>query len=199
MLTGSKILSPDGMLYIYTPWQASHPADYTHWLNPLLGDIPMSNYPVRLFARDALHHGTLPQWFPNEFGGMPLLSNPQVGFFTPFNLPVWLLPLNYGLGLSAALKLWTGAFGMYLLVRKLRLGWLPGLFAGTAFAFCAYNITWLAHETLPAVVVMLPWMVWLIERLFARARLSTVLWLGARHGDRARRRASRARRSTSWC
>jgi hypothetical protein len=177
VLIGVKILSPDGMLYMYTPWQSARPANWMHWNNPLLGDIPMSNYPVRLYIHDQLHSGTVPQWFPNEFGGMPLLSNPQIGLFTPFNLPVWLLPLNYGLGLSAALKLWTGAFGMYLLVRKLRLGWLPGLLAGTSFAFCAYNITWLAHETLPAVIVMLPWMVWLIERLFERARLSTVLWL----------------------
>jgi Bacterial membrane protein YfhO len=177
VLIGTKILSPNGLLYAFTPWTASHPPDILHWFNPLLSDVPTANYPARLYARDALHHGTLPQWYPDEFGGMPLLSNPQLGVYTPFNLPIWLLPLNYGLGLSAALKLWTGAFGMYLLVRQLRLGWLPGLLAGTSFAFCAYNITWLTHETLPAVVVMLPWMVWLIERLCERARTSTVLWL----------------------
>lgn len=177
VLIGTKIMSSNDALYYWTPWQSFAPADGTHFLNPLLSDIPQSNYPWWEFTRDTLRSGTVPQWFPNTFAGAPLLSNPQNGLFTPFNLPDWLLPFNYGLGLSAGLKLWFGAFGTYLLVRQLRLGWLPGLIAGVTFAFSAYNITWLEHATPVAVAVMLPWMLWLIERLFERARLSTVLWL----------------------
>lgn len=179
VLIGAKILSPNALMYQWSPWQFSYPKNVGSFYNTLLTDIPESNYPWRLFAREQLHQGTIPQWFPNVFGGgAPLLSNPQVGLFTPFNLPVWLLPINYGLGLSAALKLWAAAFGNYLLARQLRLGWLPGMLAGAGFAFCAYNVVWLTHETLPAVVVMLPWIVWLLERLFERGRISTALWLG---------------------
>ncbi|WCB95062.1 hypothetical protein DSM104299_03804 [Baekduia alba] len=178
VLIGAKILSPISVLYGFTPWQAYAPADIHSYYNPLLSDIATADYPWRSFARESIRSGTLPLWNPHVFGGIPFLSNPQNGLFTPFNLPLWTLPLNYALGLSAALKLWAGGFGTYLVARQLRLGFLPGLLAGVAFAFSALNITWLTHETLPAVAVLLPWMVWLIERLFERARITTMLWLG---------------------
>jgi hypothetical protein len=105
------------------------------------------------------------------------MSNPQVGLFNVFDLPLWTMPFDYALGLSAALKLFVGGFGTFLLARELRLGFLPGLLAGTAFTFSAYNIVWLGHDTPTAVAVMLPWALLLIERLFARPRLATMLWL----------------------
>ncbi|MDO8184195.1 hypothetical protein Q5424_00300 [Conexibacter sp. JD483] len=177
VLIGEKILSPIGLMYGFTPWQSYAPSDLGNYYNPLLSDIPMAVYPWRWYARQALHDGTLPLWNTQIFGGIPFFSNPQNGLFTPFNWLLWTLPLNYALGLSAALKLWAGGFGTYLLARQLRLGFLPGLLGGVAFAFCAFNITWLTHETLPAVAVLLPWMLWLIERIYASGRLSTTLWL----------------------
>ncbi|HEY6761855.1 MAG TPA: YfhO family protein [Baekduia sp.] len=177
VLVGGKILSPVSVLYQWTPWAREARPDVYSYFNPLLSDIATADYPWRSFLRESLHSGTIPLWNPHVFGGIPFLSNPQIGLFTPFNLPLWMLPLNYGIGLSAAIKLWAGGFGTYLVARQMRLGFLPGLLAGTAFAFSALNITWLTHETLPAVAVLLPWMVWLIERLYERARLGTMLWL----------------------
>ena len=75
------------------------------------------------------------------------------------------------------MKLLAGGFGTYLLARQLRLGFLPGLLAGIAFAFSAINIVWLAHETLPGVVVMAPWAIWLVERIFERGRMGSALAL----------------------
>src|SRR6185436_7683347 len=106
-----------------------------------------------------------PAWNPHALTGVPLISNPQTGLFSLFSLPLWVLPLGWALGLAAALKLWAAAMGTYLLVRELRLGFLAGLLAGVAFAFSAMNVTWLAQEIVPAVLVLLPWMLWLVERL----------------------------------
>jgi len=167
-LLGLRILSPLAALYEFTPWAPAAPPDVHGYLNPQLIDVPLAIYPWRELARGLLHAGTLPAWNPYAFAGVPLLANPQAGLFSVFSLPLWILPLNYGIGASAALKLWAAGFGTYLLVRELRLGLLPGLLAGVAFAFSALNILWLTHESLPGVAVMTPWLLWLVERTFAQ-------------------------------
>ncbi len=166
VLLGGKILSPVSLLYGVAPWTAFKPHDVGSYSNALLSDVPTADYPWRFLIRQLLHEGTFPSWNPYVFGGIPLYSNPQTGLFSVFSLPLWILPLNYGIGVGAALKLWAAGFGSYLLVRQLRLGFLPGLLAGVCFSFSAINITWLTHETLPAVAALLPWMLWLVERIF---------------------------------
>jgi hypothetical protein len=177
VLLGGRILSPNAALYVSTPWSGLVPSDVHDYFNPLLADLPLVDHPWRVLARSLLRSGTFPAWNPYALSGIPFYPNSQTGIFSPFNLPLWLLPLNYGLGVSAALKLLAGGFGAYLLARELRLGFLPGLLAGIAFAFSAINIVWLAHETLPGVVVMAPWALWLVERIFARGRPGSAIAL----------------------
>jgi len=165
VLLGGKAFSPDAVLYKLAPWQGLQPANIARYENYLLADVPIVLRPWREFARAALHDGVLPLWNPHALTGVPFISNPQTGLFSPFALPLWVLPFGWALGLAAALKLWVGALGAYLLARELRLGFLPGLLAGVAFAFSSQNIMWLAPEIVPAVAVLLPWMLWLIERL----------------------------------
>jgi hypothetical protein len=171
VLLGGKILSPIADLYEYPPWRAVAPGDFRQYVNHALLDLPLVDYPWRFLTRELLREGSFPAWDPYVFGGIPLFSNPQTGLFSPFNLPLWILPLLYALGVTAALKLVVAALGTYLLARRLRLGFLPGLLAGITFAFAAVNITWLAHETLLGVIAMLPWALLLVERLLDRARL----------------------------
>jgi hypothetical protein len=177
VLVGGKILSSGALLYHYTPWTGLTPDGADRYLNGVLLDLPVIDYPLRVLARQFIHEGTFPAWNPYALAGIPFYSNPQTGLFSPFNLPLWILPLTYGLGVSAALKLLAGGFGTYLLARQLRLGFLPGLLAGIAFAFSAVNITWLGHETLPGVVVMAPWSLWLVERIFERGRPGSAIAL----------------------
>jgi hypothetical protein len=164
-LLGGKVFSPDAVLYKVPPWQPLQPANVASYENYLLADVPIVLRPWRELARAALHDGVLPLWNPHALTGVPFISNPQSGLFSPFALPLWVLPFEWALGFAAALKLWVGALGAYLLARELRLGFLPGLLAGVAFAFSSQNIMWLAPEIVPAVAVLLPWMLWLIERL----------------------------------
>jgi hypothetical protein len=176
-LVRGELLSPTSLLYGWTPWAPFIPDDIGDYLNPLLADVPASNYPLRFLVRQMLHEGTFPSWDRYVLGGVPLWANPQTGLFALFNLPMWILSLNYGIGVSAALKLWAAGFGSYLLVRELRLGFLPGLLAGVCFGFSAIQIVWLTHETLPAVAALLPWMLWLIERIYRGGRLGSLLGL----------------------
>jgi len=178
-LVQGELLSPTSFLYGTTPFLPFIPDDVGTYLNALLSDVSTADYPWRHLVRQMLHEGTFPSWNPFIFSGIPLWSNPQTGLFSLFSLPLWILPLNYGIGLGAALKLWAAAFGSYLLVRELRLGFLPALLAGLCFSFSAINIVWLTHETLPAVAALLPWMLWLIERIYRGGRLGPLLGLAA--------------------
>ncbi|HEU4701504.1 MAG TPA: hypothetical protein VFS37_03405, partial [Conexibacter sp.] len=178
-LVQGELLSPTSMLYGSPPWSGLVPDDIGDYVNPLLSDVPMADYPWRWLIRSRLHEGAFPAWNPYVFGGIPLWSNPQTGLFSLFSLPLWILPLNYGIGVGAALKLWAAAFGTWLLVRELRLGFLPALLAGACFSFSAINIVWLTHETLPAVAALLPWMLWLVERIYRGGRVGALLGLAA--------------------
>jgi hypothetical protein len=177
VLIGGKVLSPGGMLFHISPWRALAPSDLADYYNRVLVDVPLADLPWRAFARQMLHAGTLPTWNPHMFAGTPFLANPQTGLYSVFSLPLWILPFDYAVGLEAASKLWAAGFGIYLLVRQLRLAFLPGVTAAVAYAFCALNIVWLTHETVPAVAAMLPWMVWSVERILTRGRLADALGL----------------------
>ncbi len=166
VLLAGKVLSPTSALYAFTPWAAFRPGDVFDYYNPIISDVAQTHYPWNAFARQLLHEGVFPAWNPHVFaGGVPFFANPQTVLLSPFSLPIWVLPMNYGLGVSAALKLWTAAFGTYLLARELRLSFLPALLGGVVYALCAFHVMWLTHESLVGVSALLPWMLWLIERL----------------------------------
>lgn len=164
-LVGGNVLSPGGLLWGVPPWNASLPAEGIRYYNALLSDVPMSYYPWDVLARSMIHSGTFPAWNPHAFAGTPFFGNMSVAWLGPFSLPLWTLPLDYALGVSAALKLWVAAFGTYLLVRELGLSFWPGLLAGFSFALCAFDLVWLTHQAHVAVAVLLPWLLWLVERI----------------------------------
>ncbi|HEX7290173.1 MAG TPA: hypothetical protein VF250_03510 [Conexibacter sp.] len=166
-LIGGKVFSPDAVLYKLAPWQPYQPADVASYENYLLADVPLVVRPWHELVRQLLRDGVLPAWNPYALTGISLLANPQTGLFSPLSLPLWTLPFEWAFGLVAALKLWVAGLGTFLLVRELRLAFLPGLLAAVAFAFCSMNVMWLMPEAVPAVVVWLPWLIWLVERLLA--------------------------------
>jgi hypothetical protein len=178
-LVGGKMLSPLSSLYGYAPWRQLQPPDLANYSNPLLADVPTADYPWRFLARALIRDGTFPAWNPHVFAGIPFFANPQTMVLSPFSIPLWVLPLHYAVGLSAALTLWAAAFGTYLLVRELGLRFLPGLLAGVAYALCSFHVVWLTHGSLPAVSALLPWMLWLIERILRRGRPAAAIGLAA--------------------
>lgn len=176
-LIAGKVLSPNSVLFLFAPWQSTAPAGFEHTWNPVLSDIPTAYYPWNFFARQMIHAGIFPAWNPNAYSGTPFYANAQTAILSPFNIPLWLLPLNYGIAFSSWLKLWLGGFGTYLLVRELKLGFWPGVLAGVSFLLCAFNVVWITFETLPAVAVMMPWALWSGERIVCRRRQGDVIAL----------------------
>jgi Bacterial membrane protein YfhO len=165
-----QMLSAVSSLYGLAPWSAVAPSDISHFYNQLLIDQAKAHYPWDLLDRSAIHTGVFPAWNPLVLSGTPFFANSQSGLTSLFNLPLWILPLNYALGLVAWIKLSIGAFGTYLLARELRLGFWPGVLAGASYSLCAFNVTWLGHQTLVATSVWLPWLVLVMERVLRRGR-----------------------------
>ena len=178
-LLGGRVLAPTALLQFEVPWAGSAPASAARYANGDLADVSLSYYPWIVLARAFVHAGTFPAWNPYAFGGTPLFANVQMAWASPFSIPLWILPLPYALGVAAALKLWVAAFGTYLLARELRLGFWAGLVAGTSFSLCAFDVVWLSHGVFVSVAALLPWAIWLTERVVRRGRGSDGLALTA--------------------
>ncbi|HEU4703105.1 MAG TPA: hypothetical protein VFS37_11550, partial [Conexibacter sp.] len=177
VLVGGGLLAPTANLFIVPPFSAlATPADLARF-QPELADVVGTYYPWATLARDLLHSGTFPAWNPYAFAGTPLFANPQLAWLSPFSLPLWILPLNYGLGVAAALKLWVAGFGAYLFCRELRLGFWPAMLAGVGFTFCTFNVVWLTFGIFVSVAALLPWAMWLTERIVRRGRALDALAL----------------------
>ncbi len=177
VLIGGDLLSPRATFYQFAPWALGAPAGWQRMANFILGDVPMSYYPLNAIARAAIHSGTFPAWSQHAYAGVPYFTDPQIGLFTPFNVPLWIMSLDDGIGVSAALKVWAAASGMYLLVRELKLGFWPAVLAGVSFALSAFGVDWLTHEAISAVAVLLPWNIWLVERIIRTGRLGPAIGL----------------------
>jgi hypothetical protein len=177
-LVEGDLLAPTALAYAYAPWGEYPPASLPY-LNIDLGDAIGSYYPWSVLAREFVHAGTFPAWNPYALGGTPLFANAQIAWLSPFSLPLWILPLHTGLGVAAALKLWMAGFGAYLLARELRLGFWPGIVAGVSFALCAFNVVWLSYGPFVSVAAMLPWALWLAERIVRHGRAADGLALVA--------------------
>ena len=83
------------------------------------GDTFLYFYPYWHAAADALQEGRIPFWNPAIFMGAPMLANSQVGFFYPFNWPIWLLlETPYAVSAAILLHLFIAAGGLYLVGRR---------------------------------------------------------------------------------
>jgi Bacterial membrane protein YfhO len=176
-LIDGRVLTADASLYSLAPWKALTPTDIGHFDNTILIDIPRAHFTWDLFDRRSILNGVFPAWNNEILTGFPYYTNSQSGLTSVFNIPLWILPFNYALGLVAWIKLFIAAFGSYLLARLLRLSFWPGMLAGVAYSLCAFNVVWLGHQTLVASSVWLPWMILLIESLLHRPRNRNIVLL----------------------
>ena len=75
--------------------------------------------PLKQYIIDRLSQGELPQWFPYEGLGRPLISLTVMGVFHPFTALYWLFPVQDAYRLATLLCCLMGAAGTFLLVRAL--------------------------------------------------------------------------------
>ncbi|HEU4474488.1 MAG TPA: hypothetical protein VFR72_06595, partial [Gemmatimonadales bacterium] len=101
----------------------------------LLGDDQyVAGYSFRLFGAEMFRQtGSIPQWNPYLFGGMPFVAAMHGDIFYPTAWLRWILPIDTAMNLAFALHLVLAGFAMYLLLRALGTGWTAGLVGGLAY------------------------------------------------------------------
>ena len=165
-LLPGRTLSPSDMLWSTAPWTAEAPPE-VRWggANFELADSVTVFHPFFQYTRDALPD--IPLWNPHVMGGRPFMANAQSAIFSPFTWPAYVLPFWTSLAVIAILKLFTGAFGTFLLGRALGMRFGGSLLAGLVFAFGTFFVVWLAWP-LTNVFPLLPWLLLVSELLVRR-------------------------------
>jgi hypothetical protein len=101
----------------------------------LLGDDQyVAGYSFRLYGAEMFREtGSIPQWNPYLFGGLPFIAAMHGDIFYPTAWLRWFLPIDTAMNLGFALHLVLAGFGMYLLLRSLRAGWMAALVGGVGY------------------------------------------------------------------
>jgi hypothetical protein len=118
-------------------------------------DVGQYFYPHKAMIARALQAGHLAQWNPFEFGGMPLLVDPNFNAFHPLALLTDLAPMPWGFSLFVALNAWMTAWGTWWLARELGLPRGAGIIAALTYAWSGPYVSFvesgqsIALSTLP--------------------------------------------------
>jgi hypothetical protein len=156
-LLPGRTLSNSDLLYFAAPWSASRPPDLQR--PSQLGearDYAMAYDPWMRYSR--AEFPKIPLWNPYVMAGRPYIGSASQAVFSPFSLPAFVLPFDFSLGLIAALKLFTAAFGMFLLARALSLSPTGAFLSGLVFAFAMPLVTWIMELNVSAVWALIPWL-----------------------------------------
>ena len=97
--------------------------------------------PIKQYIIDRLSAGELPQWFPYEGLGRPLVGIPVTGIFHPFTALYWLFPVHDAYRVSTLLSCLMGAAGTYILGRTLRLSSSGAFVAAIGFSCSGYVVS----------------------------------------------------------
>jgi hypothetical protein len=101
--------------------------------NFYLRDLTRYYYPTKQVIRDVVYGGEFPYWNRNFGAGQPIAANPEHEVFYPLT---WLILLpNYDLGyrLHILAHIYIGLFGMYALLRSMRVRPAASFFGAIAF------------------------------------------------------------------
>jgi hypothetical protein len=159
-------LSGSDMLYSDVPWLEERPADVPGLgSNFELADSALVFQPFYQYAREALPD--LPLWNPHISAGRPFLANAQNAMFSPFSWPAYVLPFWDSLAVIAALKLFFGALGAFVLGRALGMRARGALLTGVVFAFGTFYVVWLAWP-LTNIFPLIPWLLLVADGIVRR-------------------------------
>lgn len=152
------------------------------WLqgaSPFAGDIAVQFHPWKVFTSDMLSRGAMPSWNPHTHGGTPFLANVQSAVLYPFDILLFIFPMEQFFGLSLLLHLWIAAGGAYALARICGASAFPAIIAGLAYGlngFTMIHIPFGNHLTY-AGAAWAPWLFFVITGYVLR-KPERAAWLG---------------------
>ncbi len=101
----------------------------------LVGDDQyIAGYGFRLFGAEMFRAtGSIPEWNPYLFGGMPYIAAMHGDIFYPTAWLRWVLPVDTAMNLGFALHIVLAGIAMYTLARALGTSWTGALVAGLGY------------------------------------------------------------------
>jgi Bacterial membrane protein YfhO len=151
------------------------------FLNPEYGrsDISHINVPQRLLYDTSLQRGEMPLWTHDIGTGFPIFAETQIGSYFLMNLVLYgALPFWVAFNLGYVLTFFVGAFGMYLLTRKVTGDDLIAFGAGLMFSFSGFFMGHINHINMLQAASLLPWIVYAYLRAIDEGRLRWAWWAG---------------------
>ncbi|MBI3956214.1 YfhO family protein [Candidatus Gottesmanbacteria bacterium] len=142
-------------------------------------DIHRSYHFFRQLFGDAISRGEFPWWNPYLFSGEPLIANPSLSFWYPFNWLFAVFPYRYVFSWSIVFHVFWAMLGMYCALRAMsnvkcqmsNVGaWIGGLVFGLSGFFMGR--IWEGHIELIAAASWMPWVVW----ANVKCQMSNVKW-----------------------
>jgi len=123
----------------------------------LPGDDRIQNYPLRVFAGQAIAHGHLPLWNPFIWSGSPLLAGFNAGALYPLTFLFAFLPSMLAWVVNQLAIYWVASIGMYLYLRALRMGSLAAGIGSATFSLGGAMLSQLVHLGFVQGSSWLPW------------------------------------------
>lgn len=151
------------------------------FLNPEYGrsDISHINVPQRLLYDMALQRGEMPLWTHDIGTGFPIFAETQIGSYFAMNVVLYgALPFWVAFNLGYMLTFFVGAWGMYLLTRKLTADDLTSFEAGLMFSFSGFFMGHINHINMLQAASLLPWIVYAYLKATDEGRMKWVWWAG---------------------
>ncbi|MET0836633.1 MAG: YfhO family protein [Thermoleophilaceae bacterium] len=164
-LMPGRVLSSSDSYWFQVPWAYDIPDGLERPANPEIDDAPSVLHTFVRHAKAELPGLAL--WNPHIMAGRPFLADMQSQVLSPFSLPAYALPFYESLSITTALKLFLACLGAFLLARSLGMRFEGSLLAGTVFGFNLWLVTWLVYPH-ASVWALIPWLMWLADRLLRR-------------------------------
>jgi hypothetical protein len=131
------------------------------------GDISQHYVPWETYIDTQIEEGHFPLWADGFFGGHPIYAEGQSGILYPVTRAVYaLFDGAQAFSIDMLLHLVLGGFFLYLLARRLNLGFYPSLYAGAVFALAGYPVSLIVNAPIlrsvawVPLIVMITWGIW---------------------------------------
>jgi hypothetical protein len=124
---------------------------------PYFRDFLQVYVPAKMYLAERLKAGELPQWWPWDGGGSPLIPQPVFSVFHPTTLLYGLLPFWGAFTAQNLCGTWLALFGAYALARVLGLPRPAAAVSGALYGVSGYLACLSEHQFMKLAAGTMPW------------------------------------------
>ncbi len=134
-------------------------------------DLVVYHFPMKRVVREAILSGEFPYWNRYFAGGQPIAANPAYELFYPPQLLILLGSFEFGFALHIVAHIYAALIGMYLLLRRLKIGPAPAFLGALSFGLGGLFLG--SVSVLPTFFVwsLAPLVAWAVLRFLAEPQL----------------------------